>query len=51
MNLLSVSARKLHRRSLRMRDRLINDASLFPFFDQRGRCKWVMMVTPSSSEI
>jgi len=48
MNLLSVSARKLHRRSLRMGDQLIADASLFPFFDQQGRCGWVMIVSPSS---
>lgn len=46
-----VAARQLHRRRVRLRDRLLLQASLFPFFDGEGRVKASMLVWPDSESI
>ncbi len=37
MSLLPVAARSLHLRRVRLRDFVIERASVFPFFDREGR--------------
>lgn len=46
MNPLPVSARRLKRCSLKTVGRSIRKAGIFPFFDQQGCVKWVMIVAP-----
>ncbi len=48
---LPVTARALHRRRIRLRDYLLERASLFPFFDREGRVQSLMLVWPPAPEI
>lgn len=48
---LPVSARRLHTRPVRLRDAVLEEASLFPFFDAAGDVRSLMLVSPASSSI
>lgn len=46
-----ISARALHRRRVVLRDAALDDASLFPFFDDLGRVEATVLVWPGSAQI
>ncbi len=51
MSPLPVAARSLHRHRLRLRDFVLEQASLFPFFDREGRTRALMLVWPPARPI
>ena len=51
MNPLPVSAKSLHGRQLRIGDEILENASLFPFFDNLGQVKQVLVLSPDSPQI
>ncbi len=51
MTMFPVAARSLHRRRVRLRDYLLENASLFPFFDREGRTRALMLVWPPARSI
>lgn len=46
-----VNADELHLQKIWFRDRPLKDTSIFPFFDQNGRVKQLMIIFPSSPDI
>ncbi len=51
MTFLPVAAQSLHQRRVRLSDTVLELASLFPFFDRRGRVRALMLVQPPSRDI
>ncbi len=51
MSLFPVAARSLHQRRVRLRDFVLEGASLFPFFDREGRTRALMLVWPPARPI
>lgn len=51
MSLFPVAARSLHRRRVRLRDFVLERASVFPFFDREGRTRALMLVWPPARPI
>ncbi|MEM7582255.1 MAG: hypothetical protein AAF560_02655 [Acidobacteriota bacterium] len=46
-----VSAKRLHRCRVKLRDEVLKRASLFPYFDDSGRVHSIMLVWPESPDI
>ncbi len=51
MSFLPVAARSLHLRRVRLRDFVLERASVFPFFDRQGRVTALMLVWPPARQI
>lgn len=51
ISILSVPARRLHRRTIVVQDERLARGSLFPFFDSTGRVVQLMVVHPVSNDI
>ena len=51
MNPLLVSARSLHRRTVRIGDDVFENVSLFPFFNPAGRVRHVLILRDDTSQI
>ena len=51
MNPLPIPARSLHRRKVRIGDDVFDDVSLFPFFNQAGQVKHVLVLRDDTSQI
>ncbi len=51
MSLFPVAARSLHLRRVRLRDFVLERASVFPFFDRQGRVRALMLVWPPARRI